>query len=197
MRRRPKASAVSKSSASTSSSKVQAGAGASFNDDDYDNAGATIVADARQLWGEADILLKVQPPEQHPVLGVHEADLLRPGATLISFSGPGKNQALVERLAAAKATAIAIDQVPRITRAQKMDALWSMANIAGYRAVIEAASFYGRFFTGQMTAAGTRAAGQGAGDRRRRRGACRDWRGPRPGGDRARVRHARRGHASR
>jgi H+-translocating NAD(P) transhydrogenase subunit alpha len=132
----------------------QAGAGASFNDDDYANVGATIVADARQLWGQADILLKVQPPEQHPVLGVHEADLLRPGATVISFLWPGKNQALVERLAAAKVTAIAIDQVPRITRAQKMDALSSMANIAGYRSVIEAASFYGRFFTGQMTAAG-------------------------------------------
>jgi NAD(P) transhydrogenase subunit alpha len=132
----------------------QAGAGASFYDEDYVSAGATIVADPRELWGQADILLKVQPPETHPTLGVHEAELLRPGATLISFLWPGKNQALVERLAAAKVTAIAIDQVPRITRAQKMDALSSMANIAGYRSVIEAASFYGRFFTGQMTAAG-------------------------------------------
>src|SRR5580765_7444398 len=79
----------------------QAGAGASFNDEDYANAGATIVADARQLWSQADILLKVQPPEQHPALGVHEADLLRPGATVISFLWPGKNQALVERLATA------------------------------------------------------------------------------------------------
>jgi NAD(P) transhydrogenase subunit alpha len=90
----------------------------------------------------------------HPLLGVHEADLLRPGATLVSFLWPGKNKELVDRIAARKASAIAIDQVPRITRAQKMDALSSMANIAGYRAVIEAASFYGRFFTGQMTAAG-------------------------------------------
>jgi H+-translocating NAD(P) transhydrogenase subunit alpha len=132
----------------------QAGAGASFYDDDYQNAGAVVTADTRKLWADADIILKVQPPDMHPALGVHEADLLRPGATLISFLWPGKNTALVERLAAAKATAIAIDQVPRITRAQKMDALSSMANIAGYRAVIEAASFYGRFFTGQMTAAG-------------------------------------------
>ncbi|MBA3271431.1 MAG: Re/Si-specific NAD(P)(+) transhydrogenase subunit alpha [Acidobacteria bacterium] len=132
----------------------QAGAGASFNDDDYVAAGATVVVDPRELWSQGDIVLKVQPPEPHPTLGVHEADLLRPGATLISFLWPGKNKELVERLAAAKVTAIAIDQVPRISRAQKMDALSSMANIAGYRSVIEAASFYGRFFTGQMTAAG-------------------------------------------
>jgi H+-translocating NAD(P) transhydrogenase subunit alpha len=132
----------------------QAGAGASFTDDDYQNAGATVVADTRQVWADADIILKVQPPDVHPALNAHEAELLRPGATLISFLWPGKNKELVERLAAAKATVIAIDQVPRITRAQKMDALSAMANIAGYRAVIEAASFYGRFFTGQMTAAG-------------------------------------------
>jgi NAD(P) transhydrogenase subunit alpha len=130
-----------------------AGAGASFYDDDYRNAGATVVEDVRDVWS-ADILLKVQPPDMHPTLGVHEADLLRPGATLVSFLWPGKNKELVDRLAARRISAIAIDQVPRITRAQKMDALSSMANIAGYRAVIEAASFYGRFFTGQMTAAG-------------------------------------------
>jgi NAD(P) transhydrogenase subunit alpha len=130
-----------------------AGAGASFYDDDYRNVGATVVDDAREVWA-ADIVLKVQPPDQHPTSGAHEADLLRPGSTLISFLWPGKNKELVDRIAARKATAIAIDQVPRITRAQKMDALSSMANIAGYRAVIEAASYYGRFFTGQMTAAG-------------------------------------------
>ena len=130
-----------------------AGAGASFYDDDYRNAGATVVDDPREVWA-ADIVLKVQPPDVNGALGVHEADLLRPGATLVSFLWPGKNKELVDRLAARKVSAIAIDQVPRITRAQKMDALSSMANIAGYRAVIEAASFYGRFFTGQMTAAG-------------------------------------------
>jgi H+-translocating NAD(P) transhydrogenase subunit alpha len=131
-----------------------AGAGASFADEDYAKAGASVVDDTRALWAEADILLKVQPPEMHPTLGVHEAELLREGATLVSFLWPAKNKELVERMAARKVTAIAIDQVPRITRAQKMDALSSMANIAGYRAVIEAASYYGRFFTGQMTAAG-------------------------------------------
>jgi H+-translocating NAD(P) transhydrogenase subunit alpha len=132
----------------------QAGALASFGDDDYAAAGAEVVSDTRALWQAGDVVLKVQPPDQHPQLGVHEADLLREGGTVISFLWPGKNAALIERLAARKATAIAMDQVPRISRAQKMDALSSMANIAGYRAVIEAASFYGRFFTGQMTAAG-------------------------------------------
>lgn len=131
-----------------------AGAGASFRDSDYTEAGARIVPDARTVWSEGDIVLKVQPPAQHADLGVHEADLLREGSTLISFIWPGKDQALVQRLAARKATVLAVDQIPRISRAQKMDALSSMANIAGYRAVIEAASFFGRFFTGQMTAAG-------------------------------------------
>ncbi len=131
-----------------------AGTGASMSDEDYLAAGAEVVADTRRVWGEADIVLKVRPPEANPALGTHEADLLHEGATLVSFLYPGKNKALVERLAARKVSALALDQIPRITRAQKMDALSSMANIAGYRAVIEAASFYGRFFTGQMTAAG-------------------------------------------
>ena len=131
-----------------------AGAAASFGDDDYVAAGAEIVPDARAIWQTGDILLKVQPPSMHPALNVHEADLIREHGTLISFLYPGKNKDIVDRLAARKATAIAVDQIPRITRAQKMDALSSMANIAGYRAVVEAASFYGRFFTGQMTAAG-------------------------------------------
>src|SRR5678815_2461986 len=131
-----------------------AGAAASFGDDDYVAAGAEIVPDARTIWQTGDIVLKVQPPGDNPSLNVHEADLIREGGTLISFLYPGKNTEIVKRLAARKATAIAVDQIPRITRAQKMDALSSMANIAGYRAVVEAASFYGRFFTGQMTAAG-------------------------------------------
>jgi len=132
----------------------QAGAGASFDDAEYSAIGATVVPSASELWGQAEIVLKVQPPELNPELGVHEAELLREGATLVSFIWPAKNGELLDRLAARRATVLAMDQVPRITRAQKMDALSSMANIAGYRAVIEAASFYGRFFTGQMTAAG-------------------------------------------
>ena len=135
---------------------IEAGAGekAAFGDEDYVASGAQMLTDVRQLWQDADIVLKVQPPDEYVDLGAHEADLMRPGSLLISFLWPGKHAELVSRLAARQVSAIAIDQIPRITRAQKMDALSSMANIAGYRAVIEAASFYGRFFTGQMTAAG-------------------------------------------
>jgi NAD(P) transhydrogenase subunit alpha len=135
---------------------VEAGAGAasSFRDEDYERAGAKIEPDVRLVWGGADLVLKVQPPELHPTQQVHEADLLPERAVLVSFIWPGKNRELVDRLAGRKATILAMDQIPRITRAQKVDALSSMANIAGYRAVIEAASFYGRFFTGQITAAG-------------------------------------------
>ena len=135
---------------------VESGAGsaASFEDTEYERAGARIVATAVEVWETADVLLKVQPPEMNVAIGRHEVDLPREGATLVSFLWPAKNAELIRRLADRRVTAIAMDQVPRITRAQKMDALSSMANIAGYRAVIEAASFFGRFFTGQMTAAG-------------------------------------------
>jgi NAD(P) transhydrogenase subunit alpha len=131
-----------------------AGAAAAFRDADYEAQGVRIAASASEIWQDSDLVLKVQPPEHNSELNRHEVDLLREGGALISFIYPAKNRELVERLAQRKATVLAIDQVPRITRAQKMDALSSMANIAGYRAVIEAASFYGRFFTGQMTAAG-------------------------------------------
>jgi NAD(P) transhydrogenase subunit alpha len=131
-----------------------AGEGASFRDADYEKVGARIVPAAAALWGDSDIVLKVQPPEPHPTAEVHEAELLREKGVLVSFVWPAKNGELIDRLAERQATVLAMDQIPRITRAQKMDALSSMANIAGYRAVIEAASFFGRFFTGQMTAAG-------------------------------------------
>lgn len=138
---------------------VERGAGelASFQDSDYEAAGGVLLEDAKAVWQDAEIVLKVRPPDAISVDGQvvgHEADLLNEGATLISFIWPSKNPELIARLAARKATVLAMDQIPRITRAQKMDALSSMANIAGYRAVIEAASFFGRFFTGQMTAAG-------------------------------------------
>lgn len=134
---------------------VERGAGelAAFSDADYEKAGATILPDAKSTWAAGDIVLKVHPPQALPD-GQHEASFLREGATLISFLWPAKNAELLEQLAARRITTFAMDQVPRVTRAQKMDALSSMANIAGYRAVIEAASLYGRFFTGQMTAAG-------------------------------------------
>ncbi len=131
-----------------------AGANAAFTDDAYRQAGAEIVPNARALWSGSDIVLKVRAPEPDVRLGVHEAELLREGGTLICFIWPAQNPELMNRLKARKATVLAMDCVPRISRAQKMDALSSMANIAGYRAVIEAAQHFGRFFTGQITAAG-------------------------------------------
>ena len=135
---------------------IEAGAGAraKFTDDAYRDAGVTIVSDTRQLWAESDIIFKVRAPEQNEELGIHETELLREGGTLISFIWPAQNEALMEQLKARKATVLAMDSVPRISRAQKLDALSSMANIAGYRAVIEASNQFGRFFTGQITAAG-------------------------------------------
>jgi NAD(P) transhydrogenase subunit alpha len=129
---------------------VQSGAGdaANFSDDTYRAAGAGIVNTAAELWSAADIVFKVRGPS------AEEIGLLREGGTLVSFIWPAQNPELLKQLAAKKATVLAMDSVPRISRAQKLDALSSMANIAGYRAVIEAAHAFGRFFTGQITAAG-------------------------------------------
>lgn len=131
-----------------------AGAAANFSDEAYKEEGAEVIEDTRALWAQSDIVLKVLAPEAHSTLGVHEAELLPEGATLISFIWPAQNPDLMDRLKARKANVLAMDSVPRISRAQKMDALSSMANIAGYRAVVEAANSFGRFFTGQVTAAG-------------------------------------------
>ena len=130
-----------------------AGAAASFSDDAYREAGCDGVYTATDVWEQADVVLKVQPPQSHPN-GLHEADMLGAHQALISFIWPAQNKALVDHLSNRQATVLAMDAVPRISRAQKMDALSSMANIAGYRAVIEAANQFGRFFTGQITAAG-------------------------------------------
>ncbi len=135
---------------------VQAGAGAAanFSDDLYKEAGATVIDGAQKVWDDSDIILKVRAPELNPELSRNEMDLLREGQILISFLWPAQNEDMLKQLAAKKVTALAMDMVPRISRAQKMDALSSMANIAGYRAVVEAAQHFGRFFTGQITAAG-------------------------------------------
>ena len=135
---------------------IEQGAGepAQFSDQSYREAGAQVVANAVELWRQADIILKVQSPGYHHELNCPETDLAHSGQTLISFLWPAQNQELVQQLASKQVTALAIDAVPRISRAQKMDALSSMANVAGYRAVIEAANNFGRFFTGQITAAG-------------------------------------------
>lgn len=130
--------------------RVEAGAGAaaSFSDEAYAKAGAEVVADAPALWSASDIVMKVRAPQSS------EVELLSAGKTLISFIWPAQNAELMQQLSARGVTVLAMDSVPRISRAQKMDALSSMANIAGYRAIIEAAQHFGRFFTGQITAAG-------------------------------------------
>jgi H+-translocating NAD(P) transhydrogenase subunit alpha len=125
-----------------------AGAAANFTDQAYQDADCKIVPDAQTLWSEADIILKVRAPENS------EIEVMPQGKTIISFIWPAQNEELLNKLADRNATVLAMDAVPRISRAQKMDALSSMANIAGYRAVIEAANNFGRFFTGQITAAG-------------------------------------------
>ena len=130
---------------------VESGAGdaANFADDTYRAAGADIVPSAAELWAGADIVFKVRAPS------AAEVGLMREGGMLLSFIWPAQNPELMQQLAAKKATVLAIDSLPRqLSRAQKMDALTSMAGISGYRAVIEAANAFGRFFNGQITAAG-------------------------------------------
>ncbi len=122
-----------------------AGAASSFPDEDYAAAGARVVP-AAEVWC-ANVVLKVNPPS------TGEIGLIREGGTLIGLLSPALEPDLVAALSQRPITALAMDAVPRISRAQSMDVLSSMANIAGYRAVIEAAHTFGRFFTGQVTAA--------------------------------------------
>ncbi len=126
-----------------------AGDGAHFSDDTYRAAGAEVLPDAAALWAASDIVLKVRPPSSD------EVALMRDGGTLIGFVWPAQNPDLMQQLTAKNATVLAIDCLPRtLSRAQKMDALTSTAGVSGYRAVIEAANAFGRYFNGQITAAG-------------------------------------------
>ncbi len=129
---------------------IESGAGihADYGNPKYEEVGAEIIANTTELWNRSDIVAKVREPLPH------EADMLKSSGTLISFFWPDKNGELLEHLGKKKATVLAMDCIPRITRAQKMDALSSMANVAGYRAVVEAAHAFPHFFTGQVTAAG-------------------------------------------
>ncbi|MEE2773284.1 MAG: Re/Si-specific NAD(P)(+) transhydrogenase subunit alpha [Pseudomonadota bacterium] len=129
---------------------IESGAGlsAKFKDQDYVDAGVKVVKSAALLWKQVDVIVKVRAPSKI------EINRFRKHQVLISFLWPAQNEELLKELNAKNVTAIAMDMVPRISRAQKMDALSSMANIAGYRAVIEAGNNFGRFFTGQITAAG-------------------------------------------
>jgi len=130
---------------------VESGAGdaANCSDDSYRAAGAQIADSAAKLWAQSDIVFKVSVPT------AEEVGLMHAGQTLITFIWPAQNPELMQQLAARKVTVLAIDALPRmLSRAQKMDALTSQAGVAGYRAVIEAANAFGRFFNGQITAAG-------------------------------------------
>jgi NAD(P) transhydrogenase subunit alpha len=129
---------------------IEKGAGikANFSDEELTEAGATIVGSAKEIYQDSDIALKVQPPK------AEEVDLMKEGLVTLSYLWPAQNEDLLKKLAAKKVNAIAMDAIPRISRAQKMDVLSSMANIAGYRAVIEGANHFGRFLNGQITAAG-------------------------------------------
>lgn len=129
---------------------IESGAGkaADIADEAYKKVGVNIVKTPKALWENSDIIMKVRPPEES------EVSLLKQGSTLISFIWPAQHKPLMDKLASQKVNVLAIDSVPRISRAQKLDGLSSMANIAGYRAIVEAAQHFGRFFTGQITAAG-------------------------------------------
>ena len=129
---------------------VESGAGinADYGNPKYEEVGAEIVTNTRELWSRSDIIVKIREPQPN------EVALLKSSGTIISFFWPAKNGELMEQLSAKKATVLAMDCIPRITRAQKMDALSSMANVSGYRAVVEAAHAFPHFFTGQITAAG-------------------------------------------
>lgn len=135
---------------------VEAGAGeaAFFADAVYEAAGAAIVADTAKLWGEVDILLKVKPPQQRED-GQHEVNLLRNGGILIGFLDPLGNPALAQQLAERNVTAFSMEMIPRISRAQSMDALSSQAGVVGYKAVLLAAAACPKFFPMLTTAAGT------------------------------------------
>lgn len=125
-----------------------AGKKANFSDKEFEEAGAKIVPTAAQIYSGSDIVLKVKEPT------LPEVEMMREGVVLLSYLWPAQNQALLQKLADQKVNAIAMDAIPRISRAQKMDVLSSMANIAGYRAVIEGSYHFGRFLNGQITAAG-------------------------------------------
>lgn len=132
-----------------------AGVSASFSDEEYRQAGATIVEDTKRLYEEADIILKVQPPHRHPELDRHEGELIKENGTYIGFMSLFGERDYLETFKQRNITSFAMEFIPRITRAQSMDALSSMATIAGYKAVLMAADILPRMFPMMMTAAGT------------------------------------------
>lgn len=138
-----------------------AGEEANFTDEMYGEAGATLSPDAASLLGGAEVILKVQGPVANRVLGKHEVELMAEGATLIAMLQPMTNLDLVRMLQAKGITSFSMDTVPRIARAQSMDALSSMSSIAGYKAAIMAADSLAKYFPMMITAAGTYAPAKG------------------------------------
>jgi NAD(P) transhydrogenase subunit alpha len=132
-----------------------AGLGAYFTDEQYEKAGATIVKKPQELYDAADIIFKVQPPIMHPVTGKHEAEMVRESSVYVGYLAPFSHQDAIRIMAKRKVTSFAMEFIPRITRAQSMDSLSSMATIAGYKAVMIAADNLPRIFPLMMTAAGT------------------------------------------
>ncbi|MCW3076823.1 MAG: transhydrogenase, alpha subunit [Bacteroidetes bacterium] len=125
-----------------------AGIKANFSDKEFEDAGAKLVHTAEEIYGKCDIVLKVKEPS------IEEVSMMKEGLVMLSYLWPAQNKDLLQKLADKKVNAIAMDAIPRISRAQKMDVLSSMANIAGYRSVIEGSYHFGRFLNGQITAAG-------------------------------------------
>ena len=137
--------------------EASAGEGAFFSDGDYRAAGAEVLTDVEELYRRANVVLKVKEPHANEAKGKHEVDMMQSGATLICFIHPASplNHDLVRKIAAKGITALTMDSIPRITRAQKMDALTAMSTVAGYKAVIMAADRFSRFIPMTMTAVGT------------------------------------------
>jgi len=132
-----------------------AGVASGFDDMDYEKAGALVIPEPREVYGAADVIFKVQPPALNPVTGNHEAEMLREGSAYIGFLAPFANTEAIRTLARRRITSFSMEFIPRISRAQSMDALSSMATLAGYKAVLIAANQLPRMFPLLTTAAGT------------------------------------------
>ena len=132
-----------------------AGAGAHFSDTQYLQAGASLIEDVSALYEQVDIVFKVQPPQMHPATRLHEAEMVREGSSYTGFLSPLAHMDVMETFARRKITAFAMEFIPRLTRAQSMDALSSMSTVAGYKAVLLATEHLGKMFPLLMTAAGT------------------------------------------
>ncbi len=151
----PSAISVLRKNGHTVFVEAGAGAGASFSDAEFAAAGAVIAQDTRELYRQGEVIMKLNPPREHPTAGAHETELMREGAVLFAFLSPHSEAAALRKLVARKITAFAMEYIPRITRAQSMDALSSMATVAGYKAVLLAAARLNKMFPLLMTAAGT------------------------------------------